>query len=500
VSDGTNVSIDTVTVHVNADDDAPSVDAGPDQSVDENAPVTLAATGSDPENLGLTYTWTQTGGPAVAITDSSSSTATFTAPERLANTTLTFQVAVSDGTTTTYDTVTVLVNADNDAPSVDAGPPQTVHEMAPVQLSATANDAEGQGMTYAWTQVSGPSVTLANANGASPSFTAPMRLTDVTLRFQVAVSDGVNTTYDTVDVLVAAVNQTPESIEIEGSVIGADAVDGTHIGTVRATDGDVGDVLRYEITDGAPRFAIDPSTGELTVGEADLLDRYATTEYVITVRVTDLSGAFVERTIRLEMMPTAPPPPEPGIDTTPSKDASDESTDQPSTPSDSSGPADPVVVVAPIPNAAATAAPAGSGAFGELRDVELDAVQSAVAPVGWTDRDPTTEWVLEAPLPVEVTASEAVEEEVVGVEAVIPPGETFDGAFEQVVESTAREVAALQESIDQLAVSADAQQGAVEETTLWALLWGAVRGIQGSEREPTPRQPEDERLRGRSQK
>ncbi len=187
-------------------------------------------------------------------------------------------------------------------------------------------------------------------------------------------------------------------------MIGADAVDATHIGTVRATDGHVGDVLRYESTDGAPRFAIDPSTGELTVGEADLLDRYATTEYVITVRVTDLSGAFVERTIRLEMMPTAPPPPEPGIDTTPSKDASDESTDQPSTPSDSSGPADPVVVVAPIPNAAATAAPAGSGAFGELRDVELDAVQSAVAPVGWTDRDPTTEWVLEAPLPVELDA------------------------------------------------------------------------------------------------
>src|SRR5262249_59418053 len=77
VSDGTNSSVDTVTIHVNRDNDAPTADAGPDQTVAENDPVTLtAAASSDPEGQTLTYTWAQTAGPAVTLSSSSAASPT----------------------------------------------------------------------------------------------------------------------------------------------------------------------------------------------------------------------------------------------------------------------------------------------------------------------------------------------------------------------------------------------------------------------------------------
>ncbi|MGK0303224.1 MAG: VCBS repeat-containing protein, partial [Planctomycetota bacterium] len=211
VSDGTNTSIDTVTITVNADNDAPAADAGPTQTVDEGDGVTLDATGSsDPEGGALTYAWTQTSGSSVSLSDGSASQPTFTAPEGLVNSTLTFQVSVSDGTNTSVDTVTITVNADNDAPIADAGPTQAVDEGEGVTLDAAGSkDPEGDALTYTWTQTGGASVSLSNASGSQPTFTAPEGLVNSTLTFQVSVSDGTNTSIDTVTITVNADNDAP---------------------------------------------------------------------------------------------------------------------------------------------------------------------------------------------------------------------------------------------------------------------------------------------------
>jgi hypothetical protein len=209
VTDGTNTTIDTVTIDVNRDNDAPSVSAGPDQVVDENDVVTLAATASDPEGQGLTYTWTQVAGPSVVLSSTSATSPSFTAPEGLANTQLVFQISVTDGTNTTVDTVTIDVNRDNDAPSVSAGPDQVVDENDVVTLAATASDPEGQGLTYTWTQVAGPSVVLSSTSATSPTLTAPEGLSNTQLVFQVSVTDGTNTTVDTVTINVNRDNDAP---------------------------------------------------------------------------------------------------------------------------------------------------------------------------------------------------------------------------------------------------------------------------------------------------
>ncbi|MCI0564331.1 MAG: hypothetical protein MN733_38145, partial [Nitrososphaera sp.] len=60
---------------------APMSSAGADQNVDPNVLVTLNGTASsDPEGAGLTYQWTQTAGPSVTLSSSTSVSPTFTSP------------------------------------------------------------------------------------------------------------------------------------------------------------------------------------------------------------------------------------------------------------------------------------------------------------------------------------------------------------------------------------------------------------------------------------
>ncbi len=169
-----------MTVNVNAPgNQAPTADAGDDQTVDSGATVNLDGTGSaDPDGTIDAYAWTQTAGPSVTLTGANTATPSFTAPTGAGDppVTLTFQLMVTDndGATAT-DSVTVNVNAPgNQAPTADAGDDQTVDSGATVNLDGTGSaDPDGTIDAYAWTQTAGPSVTLTGANTATPSFTAP---------------------------------------------------------------------------------------------------------------------------------------------------------------------------------------------------------------------------------------------------------------------------------------------------------------------------------------
>lgn len=164
---------------------APIADAGADQTVELQSPVTLNGSGTDADGTVTAYAWTQVSGTAVSLSGGGTSSASFTAPN--AEGALVFRLTVTDddGATDTDD-VTVTVQA-NQAPTAGAGGDQQVAAGAVVALSGTGSDADGTVAAYAWTQLSGPAVTLSNAATQNASFTAPA--TAATLVFELTVTD-----------------------------------------------------------------------------------------------------------------------------------------------------------------------------------------------------------------------------------------------------------------------------------------------------------------------
>ena len=131
-----------------------------------------------------------------------------------------FTYTVSDGSATDTGTVEVTITPVNDPPVANAGSAQKVNEGAKVTLDGSSSaDPEGQGLTYAWTQIGGTGVTLSGGNTASPTFTAPDQLNaDVTLVFSLEVTDALDaSSSDTVQVTVIAAPPTVPTISIRAA-------------------------------------------------------------------------------------------------------------------------------------------------------------------------------------------------------------------------------------------------------------------------------------------
>jgi hypothetical protein len=214
VTSGSQSSSDIVDVTISNVNHAPVADAGGDQTVNEGTVgVALSGIASyDPDNDPLGYEWTQTGGTPVTLTGATTATPTFTAPIVTGGVgsaeTLTFELTVSDGALTHSETVVVTVEQVNHQPGANPGPPQTVHSGSPVTLDGSASgDPDGDPIGFAWLQVGGPSVALANADTANPSFTAPPVSGAETLTFRLTVDDG--DLYDEADVAVTVTNGVP---------------------------------------------------------------------------------------------------------------------------------------------------------------------------------------------------------------------------------------------------------------------------------------------------
>ena len=188
----------------------PDADAGDGQTVDGGTQVTLDGSGSsDPNGDPLTYSWRQTSGsPTVSLEGADTATASFTAPQVASDTTLVFELTVSDGRYGDTDTVRITVRSPvgppikNTPPVADAGRDQTVRVGDTVTLRGSGSDRDGDSLTYSWTQASGPAAALSSGTATSPTFTAPPVASDTALVFRLTVSDGTDSSADTVRITV----------------------------------------------------------------------------------------------------------------------------------------------------------------------------------------------------------------------------------------------------------------------------------------------------------
>ncbi len=171
---------------------APSVDAGPDQTITLPAPASLSGTATDdglpnPPSA-LTYTWSQVSGPALVSFDHANAQATTVSFTTAGVYVL--QLTADDSELTGSDTVTITVQSPP-AVQIDAAPP-FAYENQTVSLHATATDPDGDALTYSWTQTAGRPVTFSDSQSATAVFTLPIVTSQAegAMAFSVTVSDG----------------------------------------------------------------------------------------------------------------------------------------------------------------------------------------------------------------------------------------------------------------------------------------------------------------------
>lgn len=176
---------------------APTVSAGPDQTITLPATATLSGSATDAQGQTLTYLWSGPSGVTFASATSASTTATFSAAGTYALT-----LTANDGTLSGTDTLTVTVQAAaNTAPTVNAGADQTITLPATASLAGSATDAEGNTLTYAWASDPSAGVSFADASAAATTatFTTPGTYT-----LTLTANDGTTTGSDSLTVTVQA--------------------------------------------------------------------------------------------------------------------------------------------------------------------------------------------------------------------------------------------------------------------------------------------------------
>ena len=214
VNDGAaNSTAARVTITTTPGNTAPVANAGPDQTVQLSATVTLNGSGSsDVDGNPLIYQWTLVTVPAGSAARLSSLTTvmpTFVA-DRGGD--YVVRLVVNDSTVNSApDTVTITTTGGNTAPVANAGADQSVQLGATVSLNGSGStDADGNQLTYDWSFVSKPtgsSAAVSNPTATTPSFVADQAGQYV---LQLIVNDGtVNSTPDAVTIAVAAGNTAP---------------------------------------------------------------------------------------------------------------------------------------------------------------------------------------------------------------------------------------------------------------------------------------------------
>ncbi|TWX63428.1 DUF1566 domain-containing protein [Colwellia demingiae] len=170
----------------------PVVDAGTDQAVDEETTVSLNATANDSDGSIVSYAWVQTTGSMVTLSNASSATATFIAPDVSSTTTLTFDITVTDniGDSTT-DSLSVDIN-NNLAPTAVFSVAIQIESGTSAELDAqSSTDPEASPLQYDWRQTdsSGTGITLDDDSIVKPSFIAPTVGVTTVVTFELTVTD-----------------------------------------------------------------------------------------------------------------------------------------------------------------------------------------------------------------------------------------------------------------------------------------------------------------------
>ncbi|MBK5949930.1 hypothetical protein CH339_17680 [Rhodobium orientis] len=211
-------------------------------------------------------------------------------------------VAVSDAHgATSSQTLTIAIGDVNEAPdslTVSVSPIYENSAAGTVIGTASASDPDaGDSVTYSLVDDADGAFAIDATTGEITVADASLldyetaSTPDIIVR---ATDSGGLTREAAQTIVVHDVNEAPDSLTVSLSTIDENSAAGTVVGTVLATDQDFGDSLTYSLVDDAGgAFAIDATTGEITVANSSLLDYETATSLDIAVRATDTGGLYL---------------------------------------------------------------------------------------------------------------------------------------------------------------------------------------------------------------
>jgi predicted esterase len=269
----------TVTVLPGGDNQAPLVNAGADKTVQlPTNSLVLSGTAIDKDGTIDVLRWVKQSGPTVTLQNDYSANLTLT---NLVQGTYVFMFWAKDNDdAAAYDYITVSVQNNNTAPSVNAGSDKAIQlPINSIVLSGTASDPDGNIELYRWNQQSGPVVILENQYSANLTVKDLVQGTYVFM-FWAKDNDGTAAyDYVTVSVLVApSVNAGPDkTLQLPTNSL-------VLSGTASDKDGNI-DVLRWVKQSGPFATLENQNSTKLTV--KDLVQG----TYVFRLFVKDDDGA-----------------------------------------------------------------------------------------------------------------------------------------------------------------------------------------------------------------
>lgn len=200
-------SSDIIDVQIVNNNASPTADAGEDQTLNEGGIIALDASfSSDSDGTIESYHWSQVSGPAITFDDDNSAHSSFASPVIAENQTIILELVVTDNNgDISNNTVTINLLDTDINPLADAGIDQSLSGNFLVQLSAeSSTDEDGFISIYAWTQTSGPSIDINDADQAQASFTTPDDLPEqssIVIALSVTDNDGLSDT-DTLEITI----------------------------------------------------------------------------------------------------------------------------------------------------------------------------------------------------------------------------------------------------------------------------------------------------------
>ena len=189
----------------------PTVNAGGDVSTTTGELVSISASASDSDGSIVSYSWQQTAGPIVLLQNDSTAEVSFIAPQVGSATDIALTLTVTDNQgATAQDQVVITVYPVllNLPPTANAGADQVANLGEVVALAGSGNDPDGTIVSYAWQQISGPAVTINNADAQGASFTMPIDMQGQTqIEIELTVTDNMGSTGS--DQVVITANMPP---------------------------------------------------------------------------------------------------------------------------------------------------------------------------------------------------------------------------------------------------------------------------------------------------